>query len=103
MGSVCDEKTESKRSVLTEEKVLDIQTQSEISPRKSLRCLAQESDVLLVLAFTGTRLIHFHPYKITVMHDLKQPDYAARIHFCNQLLQIAHDGLTDPQMLFIPD
>jgi hypothetical protein len=27
--------------------------------------------------FTGIILIQFHPYKIIVMHELKQPDYAS--------------------------
>jgi hypothetical protein len=36
-------------------------------------------------------------------HELNQPDYAARIHFCNWLLQNVHDGLMDPQLLFITD
>jgi hypothetical protein len=53
----------------------------------------QETDASLESAFTGIILIHFHTYKITVMHELKQPDYASRILFCNWLLQNVHDGL----------
>jgi hypothetical protein len=30
-------------------------------------------------------------------------DYAARIHFCNWLLQNVHDGIVDPQLLFMTD
>jgi hypothetical protein len=46
-GSVCDIKKQSKKIVLTEEKVRDIEAQLQISPRKSLRGLAQETGVSL--------------------------------------------------------
>jgi hypothetical protein len=89
--------------VLTEDNVRDIRTQLEIIPCKSLRSLAQETDILLGSAFTGTGIIHFHPYKITVVLELKQPDCASRICFRNWLLQNVHDGLMDPQLLFVTD
>jgi hypothetical protein len=56
---------------------------------------------LLGSAFTATKLIKHRPYKITVVHELKQPDFAARIHICNWLLQNVHDGILDPQLLFM--
>jgi hypothetical protein len=56
-GSVCDLKKKSKRIVLTEEKVRDIEARLQISPRKSLRRLAQETGVSLGSAFTATKLI----------------------------------------------
>jgi hypothetical protein len=37
------------------------------------------------------------------MYEIKQPDYSARINFCNWLLQNVHDGVMDPQLLFITD
>jgi hypothetical protein len=40
---------------------------------------------------------------MTVVHELKQLDYAARISFCNWLLQNVYDGLVDPQLLFTTD
>jgi hypothetical protein len=96
-------KSQSKRNVLTEEKVKDIQTGLQVSPREPLRCLAQETSVLLGSAFTATKLIEFCPYKITVVHELKQPAFAARIGFCSWLLQNVHDGIVDPQLLFMTD
>jgi hypothetical protein len=85
--SVCDIKEQSKRIILMEEKVRDIAARLRISPRISLRRLAQETGVSLGSAFTATKLIKFRPYKITVVHELKQPDYAARIRLCNWLMQ----------------
>jgi hypothetical protein len=57
-GSVCEIKKQSKRIVLTEEKVRDVEARLQIS-----------------------------------VHELKRPDYEARIHFCNWLLQNVHDGI----------
>jgi hypothetical protein len=37
------------------------------------------------------------------VHELKQPDYTASIRFCNWLLQNAHNGIVDPQLLFMID
>jgi hypothetical protein len=47
--------------------------------------------------------IKFHLYKVTVVDELQQPDYAARICFCNCLLQNTHNKIVDPQLLFMTD
>jgi hypothetical protein len=85
-GSVCDIQKQSRRIVLTEENVRDTEARIQISPRKLLRHLARETSISLGSAFTATKLIEFRLYKITVVHELKQPDYAARISFYNWLL-----------------
>jgi hypothetical protein len=90
-GSVCDIKQHSKRIVLTEEKVRDIEARLQIRRRESLGRLAQETVVSLGSAFTPTKLIKFRLYKITVVLEVKQPDYATRIHICNWLLLNVHD------------
>ncbi|PNF32668.1 hypothetical protein B7P43_G13122 [Cryptotermes secundus] len=102
-SSVCDIKKQSKKIVLTEEKIRAIEAQIQISPRKPLRRLAQKTGVSLGSAFTGTNLIKFCLYKITVVHELKQPDYAAKIRFCKWLLQNVHVGIVDAQLLFMTD
>jgi hypothetical protein len=48
-GSVCHMKKQSKRIVLTDENVRDIEARLQISPRKSLRRVAQETGVSLGL------------------------------------------------------
>jgi hypothetical protein len=58
-GSVCDIKKQLKRIVLTDEKVRDIEARLQISSRKSLRRLAQETGVSLGYAFIVTKLIKF--------------------------------------------
>jgi hypothetical protein len=42
-GFLIDEKQKYKRRVLTEEKLDDIRARLEYTPRKSLKCIAQES------------------------------------------------------------
>jgi hypothetical protein len=69
---VCDIKKQSKRILLTHEKVRDIEAGLQISLRKSLRRLAQETGVSLRSAFTATNLIKLRPYKITFVHEVKQ-------------------------------
>jgi hypothetical protein len=50
-------KRKSKKNVLTEEKVQDIQVRLQLGPRKSLRLLEQETCVSLGSAFTATKSI----------------------------------------------
>jgi hypothetical protein len=71
-GSVCDKVKQYKRTVLTEENVQDVQGWLQIT------WLAQETGISLGPAFTATGLIKCHPYKITVLHELKPPDSAAK-------------------------
>jgi hypothetical protein len=47
----------------------------ENSPRKSLRRLAQQSDVFVDSVWTATKLLHIRPYKITVVPEIKPVDY----------------------------
>lgn len=56
-GSLQDRKPESKRRVLTEEKLDEIGAKLEHSPRKSLRRLAQETGVSITSARTATILL----------------------------------------------
>ncbi|PNF22727.1 hypothetical protein B7P43_G07154 [Cryptotermes secundus] len=94
-------KKQSKRIVLIEEKVRDIEVRLQISPRKSLRRLAQETGGLLGSAFIAKKKkrIKFRPCKITVVQELKEPDYAARIVFATNV----HNGIMNPQLLFMTD
>jgi hypothetical protein len=56
--------------VLAEENVQDIQSQLEVSPCKSSRCLAQEIGVSLK-SIHSHETLNFTPYKITVVHELE--------------------------------
>lgn len=43
------------------------------------------------------------PYRVRVVHGLKPVDASQRIQFCGWMLKILHNGLVDPQLLFITD
>jgi hypothetical protein len=66
--------------VENKEKVHDIQAWLELSPQKMLIHLPQKISASMGSAFTATRL---RTYKLRVVHEFKQPDYAAKIHVCN--------------------
>jgi hypothetical protein len=80
-GSMPDKKKERKRSVLTEEKLTDIQARLQLSPRKSLRRLAQETNVAYTAAHRATKLLGFWPYRIQEVHRIKHTDFNLRITF----------------------
>jgi hypothetical protein len=52
-------------------------------------------------ASKATILVKFRSYE--VVHELKPVDAPQRIRFCNWTLKNVHDGLVDPQLLFITD
>jgi hypothetical protein len=51
----------------------------------------------------ATKLIKFHPYTVTVVHELKPTDDLQSIRFCNWMLKNVHDRLPYPQLLFTTD
>jgi hypothetical protein len=89
--------------VLTEEKLTDIQVRLQLSPRKSLRRLAQETDVAYTTARRATKLLSFCPYRIQEVHRIKHTDFNLRIKFCSCLLCNVHDIMIDPNLFFMSD
>jgi hypothetical protein len=59
----------------TEEKLDDIGHRLENSSRRCLWQLAQQSGVSVGSAWKATKLLHIHPYKITVVPEIKPVDY----------------------------
>jgi transposase len=98
---VLDKTRHHKKTVLTDEKLEDIWAWLEIRPLKSLRRLSQETGVSIGSASKATKLIKFRPYRVRVLHDLKPADAPQRIWFCNWMQKNVHNGLVDPQLLFI--
>jgi hypothetical protein len=89
--------------VLSEGKLDDIAARFQHTPRKSLKCLAQETRVSKSSARRATQLLKLRPYKTTVIHTLQQREPASRAHFCNWFLQTVIDGEIDPQLTFFSD
>jgi hypothetical protein len=68
MGFVIDQKQKHKRQVLTEEKLDDIHARLEHTSRKSLKRLAQETEVSKSSTGMATQLPKLRPYEIAVIH-----------------------------------
>jgi hypothetical protein len=98
-----DKKQKHKRRVLTEEKLDDIGARLELTPRKSLKRLAQETGVSKSSARRATQFLKLRPYKTTVIHALQPRDPGSRVHFCNWFLQSVVEGEIDPQSKFFSD
>jgi hypothetical protein len=77
----------------------DIAHRSENSSQKSLRRLPQQSGVVCS-AWITTKLLHIHPYKITVVLEIKPVDYEKRERFCNWHITHMHDGFINPKLTF---
>jgi hypothetical protein len=80
----------------------DIRARLEHTPRKSLKCLAQETAVSKSGERRATQLLNLKAYK-TVIHNL-QPRYpASRVHFCNWFLQSVIEVEINPQLTSFSD
>ena len=73
-GSILDKKRNVKRHVLMEQKLEEIGERLENSPQKSLRRLAQETNISKALAWKATKLLKLKPYKFTVVQELLPHD-----------------------------
>lgn len=102
-GSILDKKRNVKRRVLTEDKLDDIGERLERSPKKSLRRLAQETEISKYSAWKATKLLKLKPYKVTVVQQLLPHDNAARLNFCNWILDNVNDQTIDPRLIFFTD
>src|SRR6185437_9724828 len=102
-GSVADKKKLRSKTVLTLNKLTEINQRLRNSPTKSLRRLSAQSHVSMTAAFQATRQLGMKAYRISVQHELRPADYAKRLNFCNWVRdQILH-GHIEPNSLFFTD
>lgn len=95
-GSVHDRKR-SGRPSFDDEDVASVQGALINSPQKSLRKVSQQIDMPYSSVHKISRkILHLFPYKTSVMHTLKESDYAQRSLFCDWLIAVTED---DPQFL----
>jgi hypothetical protein len=89
--------------VLNDEKLDDIGARLEHIPRKSLKCLAQESGVSKSNARRTTQLLKLRPYKTTVINTLQQRNPVSRVHFYSWFLQSVIKSEINPRLTFFSD
>jgi hypothetical protein len=82
MGPFMHRKQKHKCQVPTE-KLHDTGARFEHTPRKSLKCLAQEPGTSKSSARMVTQLLKLRPYKITIIHALQPCDPSSWVHFCS--------------------
>ena len=69
-------------SVVTPEKVDEVQDRMEASPKKYLRLLAQQAHCSYFSARKTVKTLKLYPYKIHGVHQLLEPDKEKRIADC---------------------
>jgi transposase len=85
-GSISNKKHQRQRTVLTDEKVLEIQGDIIDNPNVSTRRLAQQVNVSHKTVYRAVRqYLKLFPYKVTVTHELLPADYEKRVYFCEWL------------------
>jgi hypothetical protein len=70
---------------------------------KYLRRASQETGASLGCASQATKLLRFRPYGARLVHEFKCFGASQWIQFFNWILKNVHDGLIDPQLLFVTD
>jgi hypothetical protein len=87
-----------KNVVLSEEKHDETGAGLEHSPHNFLTQLAQQEQVLITRR--ATKKLCLLPYKIRLFQAVKDDNYERRLHFHIWFLQVVHDSLLDPNVLY---
>jgi hypothetical protein len=100
MWPLIHKKQKYKCQVPTEKKLDDTGARFEHTPRKSLKCLAQETGASKSSTRMITQLVKLSPYKTTIIHALQPRNPASRVHFCSWFLQSVIKCEIDLQLIF---
>lgn len=100
-GSVANTKRKRRRPSTNEDKVVDVLANVAVNPHISTRQLAEDHGVS---RSSVGRILHrnnFHPYKMSILHELKPTDFANRVEFCAwALVQAQGDPAWTSDILF---
>lgn len=92
-GSVADRQKRRKCTVLTPAKVEEIGNAFSTSPHCSLRRVSQQTGTSLKSTHRATKMLNLHPYRVSVLQELKVTDCRKRIEFCKWLLHLSRDNV----------
>ena len=81
-GTVHDKIRSGRPKKLTEPALRDVTNKLERHPTKSLRCLSQETGLLLGSTHSAVQKMKFHTCKVHVVHKLKAHDTESCVNFC---------------------
>jgi len=67
---------------MSEETIQNVKDRLQASPKKSLRRLSQESGLSRSTCKRAAKKAKLHAYRISVLHELKEPDQVKRVADC---------------------
>ena len=82
---------------MSEETIQNVKDRLLASPKKSLRRLSQESGSSRSTCQRTAKKANLHAYRISVVHELKEPDQVKRVAYCRlfQALLKESPGILD--------
>ena len=85
------------RPKMSEETIQNVKDRLLASPKKSLRRLSQESGSSRSTCQRTAKKANLHAYRISVVHELKEPDQVKRVAYCRwfQALLKESPGILD--------
>jgi len=102
-GSVLNNKKRRSKTVLTLNKLTEINNRLRNSPRKSLRRLSVQSGVSYTSTHRATKQLGLKAYKVSVQQQLLPADFNNRRIFCQWIRDEIFIGQIDPNLLFFSD
>jgi hypothetical protein len=91
-GSVQDRNRSGRTSVLSVDSLDDIRQTLLRSPRKSLRKLSLQSGLSYGSVHKATKILKLYPYRVHVMHELKEPGKEKRLQCCRWFTHVIRGG-----------
>lgn len=91
-GSVANQPKKRSSTVLTGPKLNEIREKIEATPSTSTRRLAQQVHVSQTTVSRGLKRLHKYPYRVSMVQELKPPDYPRRVAFCDWFLRLIQGG-----------
>ena len=95
-GSLISEKGKHNPQSLVPQRSVDVRERLLRSPHKSLRRLSQETGYSLTMCQRAAKHAKLRQYRMTAVHELKEPDKIKRVRYCNWLLHVVE---RDPDIL----
>lgn len=89
-GSVHDRKRSGRpKTALNEDMATAVLAATEFNPHSTLRSLSAESGLSTWSVHNILKKYRFRPYKMQILHKLKEEDYPHRMNFCQRFLDMA--------------
>ena len=103
-GSVYDKTRCRKSTVLTQQKLAEVQGILKETPQTSLSKLQKQCSLSYGSANRATKILHMHSYKYAMVQETNGPDLAARTTYCKWFLQfVKKEGAAVLDRMFFSD